>query len=370
MKAKFPFRSLCLGILLGAMTAIGGCVPVSVEQVGAKPSAIKADKTSKWELLIRLEEPAATTVDGRFFLYRYEKVRRWLNVLLWPFRTEEGLRAVSTSRRRGVLLIEFDQNDIVKHTALHKCEGLSSRAGDRISSRADRGTRDPICMLPNKNALWVMIEEFVGQDRAALYRQELVGSLASSLHQAVVLRDLGGVSKLIVQGANINAQVAGYTPLHAAIREGHTDVVKLLLANGANVNAQAAGGTPLHMAIREGQTDVVELLIAKGANIDAIEALYLRTPLHATAEKGDAAVVKVLIAKGVNVNTEDKDGRTPLHLASREGHVAVVNLLLAHGADVNVEDKSGFTPLYMAIGRSKKIIKILKRHGANKHFNQ
>jgi len=31
MKAKFPFQSLCLGILLGAMTAISGCGPISVE---------------------------------------------------------------------------------------------------------------------------------------------------------------------------------------------------------------------------------------------------------------------------------------------------------------------------------------------------
>jgi hypothetical protein len=40
MKAKFPFRSLCLGILLGAMTAISGCfaIPITVHDEGANPS--------------------------------------------------------------------------------------------------------------------------------------------------------------------------------------------------------------------------------------------------------------------------------------------------------------------------------------------
>jgi hypothetical protein len=56
--------------------ALGGSVPVSVKHVGAKPSATEAGKAPKSELLKRFEEPAARTADGRFFLYRYEKVSR------------------------------------------------------------------------------------------------------------------------------------------------------------------------------------------------------------------------------------------------------------------------------------------------------
>jgi len=47
MKAKFPFRSLCLGILLGAMIAISGCPVPVVKHTGVKPSAIEAGTTSK-----------------------------------------------------------------------------------------------------------------------------------------------------------------------------------------------------------------------------------------------------------------------------------------------------------------------------------
>jgi ankyrin repeat protein len=65
----------------------------------------------------------------------------------------------------------------------------------------------------------------------------------------------------------------GRTPLHAAARLGHRDVVKLLLANKAEVNAKAdlngkadAGETPLHNAVRMKHKDVAELLRQHGGH--------------------------------------------------------------------------------------------------------
>ena len=54
----------------------------------------------------------------------------------------------------------------------------------------------------------------------------------------------------------------GYTPLHEAISQGQTNVVRLLLQYGANANSTASGlYTPLHVAASMDNTDcVVELL--------------------------------------------------------------------------------------------------------------
>jgi len=47
-------------------------------------------------------------------------------------------------------------------------------------------------------------------------------------------------TSLLEYGARANAESKnGFTPLHLAAQEGHTDMVSLLLENGANSNCYA-----------------------------------------------------------------------------------------------------------------------------------
>jgi ankyrin repeat protein len=57
----------------------------------------------------------------------------------------------------------------------------------------------------------------------------------------------------------------GWTPLHAAAREGHKEIVELLIANGADVNAKDEDDrTALDWAIKHKQTETADLLRKHG----------------------------------------------------------------------------------------------------------
>lgn len=69
------------------------------------------------------------------------------------------------------------------------------------------------------------------------------------------------------------------TPLAAACRMGHLDIVNLLLENRADADISDENGwTPLHWACSEDEEEVVErLLQVDGLNINAIETKMNQT---------------------------------------------------------------------------------------------
>ncbi len=110
------------------------------------------------------------------------------------------------------------------------------------------------------------------------------------------------------------------------------------------------GVTPLHHAVRGGHTDMAQLLLDRGADISVVDARN-RTPLHDAADAGDAASVALLLARGADVMAREFRGRTPLFLATNWGHnLEVVEQLIAAGADVNDRTERGeeilFSTLY------------------------
>jgi ankyrin repeat protein len=73
------------------------------------------------------------------------------------------------------------------------------------------------------------------------------------------------VIRLIERDADINKP--GWTPLHYAATNGHTEVMKLLLDKDAFIDAQSPNGTtPLMMAAMYGSTAAVKLLLDEGAD--------------------------------------------------------------------------------------------------------
>ncbi|KAK5894987.1 hypothetical protein CesoFtcFv8_011623 [Champsocephalus esox] len=203
----------------------------------------------------------------------------------------------------------------------------------------------------------------------------------------------------IWRGPNVNCvDSTGYSPLHHAALNGHSEVVETLLRNEALTNiADNKGCYPLHLAAWKGDEHIVKLLIHQGpshpklneqSSVDHKEFKrcgpfdpYINaknndneTPLHCAAQYGHTRVVqmlleeltdptmrnnkfetpldlaalygrlevvKLLLTAHPNLLSCNTKKHTPLHLASRNGHLSVVEVLLDAGMDINYETEKG-----------------------------
>jgi ankyrin repeat protein len=191
----------------------------------------------------------------------------------------------------------------------------------------------------------------------------------------------------------------GGTPLHAALRNGHSDVALLLLKHKAKANAQdnrdetplqiasrlediramqslIDGGadpnaknrdneTPLTLASRNGRLKAAQLLLENGAKVDH-QITSERTALHVAAEHGHHTIALLLLDRGANVDAKDTNLRTPLHGAADQGKVEVARLLLKRGAKVDAQEESQQTPLHLASsGGQVEIARLLLKESAD-----
>ncbi|XP_028265118.1 ankyrin repeat and SAM domain-containing protein 1A isoform X7 [Parambassis ranga] len=182
----------------------------------------------------------------------------------------------------------------------------------------------------------------------------------------------------IWRGPNVNCvDSTGYTPLHHAALNGHSDVVEALLRNEALTNiADNKGCYPLHLAAWKGDEHIVKLLIHQGPSHPKLNEQNNdnETPLHCAAQYGHSQVVrllleeltdptmrnnkfetpldlaalygrlevvKLLLSAHPNLLSCNTKKHTPLHLASRNGHLSVVEVLLDSGMDINYETEKG-----------------------------
>ena len=165
----------------------------------------------------------------------------------------------------------------------------------------------------------------------------------------------------------------GYTALHWAARNGHSDIVsELLHQSGIGVDAVVKtksrnstsdtvhnkeiklGTTPLHLAIEHGHCGVVSSLLAKRADIAAV-AENGKTTLHIASVHGAELMLETVESsiKGMAemkrfLEERTPDGKTALHLAVEANNTHAVRCLLRNGADPQAETTYGWKAIHLA----------------------
>ncbi|KAJ6643933.1 Ankyrin repeat and sterile alpha motif domain-containing protein 1B, partial [Pseudolycoriella hygida] len=195
----------------------------------------------------------------------------------------------------------------------------------------------------------------------------------SSLHHAVLNGHTDVVRILLMHDASPDlADSRGSSPLHLAAWAGHQDIVKLLLTHPhrpADPNRQTIDNeTPLHCAAQHGHTGALTTLLAHGADPNVPNSRN-ETPLDLAAQYGRLQVVQMLIRAHPELlmpfRHECTVPHSPLHLASRNGHKSIVDVLLAAGVNVNLLTASGTALHEAALHAKDSVVRTLLDNGAD-----
>ncbi|XP_014667843.1 PREDICTED: protein fem-1 homolog C-like [Priapulus caudatus] len=141
--------------------------------------------------------------------------------------------------------------------------------------------------------------------------------------------------------------IEGAPPLWCAAAAGHLNIVKLLHQNGASVNGTTyTNSTPLRAACFDGHMDIVKYLVENNADIEVANR-HGHTCLMISCYKGHYDIAKFLIQLGAEINRKSLKGNTAMHDCAESGSLDIMQLLLTHGAKMTV-DSYGMSPLLAA----------------------
>lgn len=203
-----------------------------------------------------------------------------------------------------------------------------------------------------------------------------------SIFEAVKTKDYKAISAIASNGCDLNAlaeddsELAGCTPLAAAVFYMDLKAVGLLIEHGADVNAKNADGESCLMkAVKkfdfEGYAygerpdsektilrQLFNLLETAGFDKDAVCCDNGDTPLIAAARRAGKCgtlcydMVKTLILMKANPNAANNDGETALMLVCRQDGYRMSDLcgaLMEAGADYKMADREGRNALHYAV---------------------
>ena len=280
------------------------------------------------------------------------------------------------------------------------------RAGADVHARVPSGFTPLLFAVREGRLAVVRVLLEAGADANETFQTQGTGKLsyggrlppagASALLLAVINAHYELAVELLRAGANPNASLTGYTPLHAitAVRspgvgdndpapEGSGSVsslefVKALVAHGADLNARMTkktnlnntrlneiGATPFFLAALTADAELMTTLARLGAdpslsNADnstplmAAAGLATRSPGEDAGTESDVlAALQVALDLGADVNAVDSNGETAMHAAAYKNLPQVVKFLAARKARIqiwNQPDKFGWTPLAIAAG--------------------
>jgi ankyrin repeat protein len=169
---------------------------------------------------------------------------------------------------------------------------------------------------------------------------------------------------LIEAKANVNIASESKTPLMAASKYGHLDVVEALIEARADLNTAINGWTALDSACTKPDNHpVVAALIAAGARVDVPQTLD-SVLTNVIKYNHSLESLKLFIAAGANVDAKDYDF-SPLQSAIAYNNVAAAQILIDAKADVNFTGNKLSTLAYAAYSGRLELTKLFLAAGAD-----
>jgi len=137
----------------------------------------------------------------------------------------------------------------------------------------------------------------------------------------------------------------------------------LLVATCLAAAPQGTGATPLHDAVWQGDEAEVSRLIDQGAAVDARHTEGGSTPLLFAVLRGNLPIIRLLLARGADIRARNNSGATVLHLSAGQRDATLTRALLEAGADPGLRDGAGLKPLDQAAqaGAAEVVTALLDR---------
>ena len=257
---------------------------------------------------------------------------------------------------------------------------ISSSSSRATTSVEEKYVVDDMSSLSNISE--IEVNNVPREYEFAKARAERKGNIYNKLYNACLKGQLNVIKDILKNCKTLMLDKQGQTPLNAACRGNHPEIIKFLIDAGYDLNHQDnEGKTPLHLAFEDHELDLAQTLINQfRANINIRDSQNW-TPLHTAIDRGyfsysqelsktcflqdvgtdlswiqlhaacfgeDPHDVQCLLDAKTDVNHVSSAGYTPLHIAVMKSNIDLVSLLLNQSLNINVMSIDGQTPLHVA----------------------
>ena len=155
----------------------------------------------------------------------------------------------------------------------------------------------------------------------------------------------------------VNAEFNYTTPIHFAVREGHTELCRLLMAQGADLFGYRSyhfHDTLLQMAKERDWTEIVGLLEERLS--EELPVSPRANEILAATRSGEYdAVAELLDDDNSLVSASNETGETALHIACRKGRLDLIQLLIHRGANIEAKRAEGHRPIHAALEATDRL---------------
>lgn len=167
-------------------------------------------------------------------------------------------------------------------------------------------------------------------------KPELAAIIASHLSE-ITFFEAASINRVDLVAKHLHESVSlieefsadGFTGLGLASYFGNEDVTRYLLLNSSDPNIASQNGYhvfPIHSAVANNHTVIVKMLLEGGANVN-VQQMASVTPLHSAAKNGNIDLIILLLEAGADITVKMEGGKVAADLAAEQGYMELAKIL-------------------------------------------